>query len=185
MSRPMETHDPTLRELLWKSALTHTLTYMVVGSIAAAVLDYDTWFSASQLRCFMRPTSSVAVMAGPLFQPLRGVLFGGVIYLLRDAVLGRRDGWLRLWLLLVVIGIVDTFGPTPGSIEGLIYTSLPLADQLRGLPEVLLQSLLLSFIVAHWAGRREPAWARWALSIVFALALALPMLGLLLRRLPA
>ena len=78
----------------------------------------------------MRSPDDPLVMAGPLFQPVRGLLFGAVFYLLRDQYFGKRYGWLTMWVILVVIGMVSTFGPAPGSIEGLIYTTLPLSMQL-------------------------------------------------------
>ena len=89
-------------------------------------------------------------MAGPLFQPIRGILFGIVFYLLRESFFGKKNGWLVMWVVLVIVGIFNTFGPTPGSVEGLIYTIFPLSVHLRGLPEVLLQSFFLSLILYYW-----------------------------------
>jgi hypothetical protein len=119
-------------------------------------------------------------MAGPLFQPVRGLLFGVVFYLLREPLFGRRRGWLVLWVTLVVLGILGTFGPTPGSLEGLVYTVLPPWLHLRGLPEVLLQSLFLSLLVSYWVNHPDKRWLDRVLGTAFVLALLLPSLGLML-----
>jgi hypothetical protein len=82
-----------------------------------------------------------------------------------------------MWLLLVVVGIFSTFGPSPGSIEGMIYTTLPLGFQLIGLPEVILQSLLLSVILCYWVKHPEKKWLNWALGALFLLVLLFAGLG--------
>jgi len=118
-------------------------------------------------------------MAGPLFQPIRGILFGLVFYLLRDAFFGGKNGWLTMWIVLVVVGIFSTFGPSPGSVEGLVYTTVPVSRQLVGLIEVLVQSLLLSFVLFYWVNHPEKRWLTWVLVVGFILVLVLPALGLL------
>ena len=122
------------------------------------------------------------VMAGPLFQPIRGVLFGGLLYVLRDAFFRRRWGWLRLWMVLVGIGILGTPGPTAGSLEGMIYTRIPVWVQLRGLPEVLLQTLAFSWLLCHWVDHPEKRRLSWCLGVAFVVVCLLPVVGLLARR---
>lgn len=162
-----------------KAAVTHTVTYFVMGLLASTLFDYAGLFAQPGLGAYMRTIDDRWVMAGPLFQPIRGALFGLVIYLLRQPTLQVRRGWLTLWVVLVALGILNTFGPTPGSIEGLIYTTLPISTHLRGLPEVLIQSLLLAVILSIWVNAPRP-WLTWTLGIACAVMLALPALGLLL-----
>lgn len=174
----MDPKQIKLGEVALKAAIVHSVTYMVMGLLASTVFDYADLFATSGLGDYMRPVTDRWVMAGPLFQPLRGALFGLVVYVLRQPVLGSRRGWLTLWFVLVALGIAGTFGPAPGSFEGLIYTVLPLWTHLRGLPEVLLQSLLFALLLHVWvtAPRR---WLTWTLSTTCAILLALPVLGLL------
>jgi hypothetical protein len=127
----------------------------------------------------MRPIDDPWVMAGPLFQPIRGILFGIVFYLLREVFFGRRNGWLLMWLMLVIVGILAVFGPTPGSLEGMIYTRLRWVDHLFGLPEVVLQALLLAVILFHWVNHPEKRWLTWVLGAAFVLCVTFPVLGLL------
>ena len=130
----------------------------------------------------MRPTDDLLVTAGPLFQPIRGVLFGLVFYLLRDVLFGKRNGWLIMWAVLVVVGIFSTFGPSPGSVEGLIYTTVPIGGHLFGLIEVLVQSLLLSFVMFYWVNHPDKRWITWVSVVIFVIAMLLPILGLLVNQ---
>jgi hypothetical protein len=107
---------PTLLEAVVKTAVTHSVTYVIIGLLASTVLDYTHFFAESSLALMMRPTSDAWVMGGPLFQPVRGILFGFVFYLLREPVFGKH-GWLVMWTVLLVGGIIGTFGPAPGSLE--------------------------------------------------------------------
>ena len=84
-----------------------------------------------------------------------------------------------MWLTLVVLGIIGTFGPTPGSLEGMLFTIFPLWVHLRGLPEVLLQSLFLSLLLFYWVNHPEKRWLNWVLGITFFILMLFPILGLL------
>jgi hypothetical protein len=113
---------------------------------------------------------------------VRGLLFGAVFYLLRGAVFAP-NGWWVLWIVLVVLGIVGTFAPAPGSIEGWIYLKpSPSGPLWGGLAEVLAQSLLLSFGTFLWVTRGGPGWLTWVLGALFALVCLMPLAGLLARR---
>jgi hypothetical protein len=173
---------PTLRAVVVKAIVVHTLTYFVFGLLALLVFDYARLFAETELVHLMRPTTDPVVRAGPLFQPIRGGLFGVLLYALRDAFFGRRRGWLRLWLALVVVGVLGTPGPAPGSLEGMIYTRIPLGVQLRGLPEVLLQTATYSWLLCHWVNHPERRWLSWCLGSAFVVAMLLPAVGLLAGR---
>ena len=171
--------EPSTGAIVVKTAITHTVTYLVMGLLAYTLLDYKRLYVKTELRHLMRPTTDALVMAGPLFQPLRGLIFGVVFVIIRRSWLGQPRGWARLWVVLVGLGILSPFGPSPGSIEGAVYTTLPLRLHAIGLPEVLVQALLLSVGVWYWVSHPEKRWLRWTMGVVFALALALPALGLL------
>ena len=175
----MTNEKPGFLGILLKSAVVHTVTYIVAGLLALIFMDYATRYADPQVALYMRQTDDPLVMAGPLFQPIRGILFGLVFYLLRDTLFGRRNGWLVMWVMLVVVGILSTFGPSPGSIEGMIYTVWPLTDHLFGAPEVYVQSLLLSLIVTYWVDHPQSRWLSWVMGVLFALMMLFPLLGLL------
>ncbi len=175
----MENKRPGFGAIAAKTIVTHTVTYMLMGLLASTLFDYRALFAESDLRFMMRPVDTPLVMAGPLFQPLRGLLFALVFYLLRELLFRRRRGWLVMWTILVVVGILSTFGPAPGSIEGVLYTIFPIGLHLTGLPEVILQALLLSVILCYWVDHPKKRWLSWVMGVVFVLFLAMPVLGLL------
>lgn len=179
----MNWYMPAAREIVVKAVVTHTVTYFFVGLVAFFLLDYPTLMTDTSLRLSMRPATDPMVMAGPLLQPIRGLLFGLVFYILREPFFGRKNGWLGTWVVLVTLGIIGTFGAPPGSLEGVIYTVLPLSLHLKLLPEVLVQAFFLSWLVFHWVRHRH-RWLNWVMGIAFAVVLLLPALGLMvtLRR---
>lgn len=168
--------------LAMTTIVVHTVTYVVVGMLALWLLDYAEFFAQPDMVGIMRPTTDPLVMAGPLFQPIRGLVFALAVYPLREIVFARPRGWLVLWGLLVAIGIVSTFGPAPGSIEGLIYTVISVPHQLRGLVEVIVQALLLAFGVGYLVNHPEKRWLHRLMLAAFAVAMLLPLAGLLAGR---
>jgi hypothetical protein len=169
---------PTARDIVVRTIVTHTVTYFAVGVAALVLLDYPTLIAETALGLSVRPLSHPMVMAGPLLQPVRGLLFGLVFYMLREPFFARKKGWLAMWMVLAALGILGTFGAPPGSLEGVIYTVLPLSLHLKLLPEVLVQSLLLALVLFHWVNHRGVKWLNWVMGAAFVVVLLLPTLGL-------
>ncbi len=178
----MEKSRATFLTTTLKTVVVHTVTYFAVGVIAFTLFNYPARFAQPGVSSLMRQTDDPIVMAGPLFQPIRGLLFGAVFYLLRDIYIARKRGWLTMWAVLVVLGIFSTFGPSPGSIEGLIYTILPVEGQLFGLVEILMQSFFLSTVTHYWMNHPEKRWVTWGLVGAFFILLLMTGLGLFLGR---
>ncbi len=178
----MEESRPSLIEVAVKTVAVHTITYFAFGLLALLFVGYGSLYAETSLTLLMRQTNSPLVMAGPLFQPIRGLLFAIVFYLLRDVLFKKQRGWLIMWIVLVVVGVIDTFGPAPGSIEGFIYTIIPIGVQLKGLPEVVLQTLVLSAVLVYWVNHPATKWLSWIIGILFIIAMLLPVLGLLARQ---
>lgn len=177
----MTASQPTFWGLTLKTIVVHTLTYFLVGLVAFTVLDYTTLFAEPGMATTMRQTSDPIVALGPALQPIRGVLFALVFYPLRDILFGRRRGWLIIWLMLVSLGILSTFAAAPGSVEGLIYTTIPARDQFSGgFLEVLTQSFLLSVLLYYWVTHPEKRWLTWLLGILFVLVVAMSIMGFLM-----
>ncbi len=176
----MENPQPRFVGLAAKTIVSHTLTYFLMGVLASQFLNYAALMARpdSGMRHFDDPW----VMAGPLFQPLRGLVFALVFYPLRRCLFGRKNGWLLMSWILIALGILATFGPASGSIEGMIYTPVPIRDQLRGWLEVVPQAVLLSALLCYWVNHAEKKWLNWLLGILFAIAMAMPVLGLLMPK---
>ncbi|HMD77823.1 MAG TPA: hypothetical protein VKG86_10665 [Terracidiphilus sp.] len=170
--------QPSFVSLAVKTAVCHTITYFIMGALAYHFLNYAELMARP---CSgMRPITDPLVRAGVLFQPLRGVLFALVFYPLRERLFGVKNGWLLMGWMLFALGILGTFAAPPGSMEGLIYTTVPLADQFRGYLEIVTQALLLSALLCYWVNHTGKKWLNWSLSVVFCLGIALSTMALLM-----
>lgn len=175
----MSNGDPRFSRLAIITIVVHTVTYFVVGVLAFWLFDYGELYARPDVAGLMRQTTDPLVMVGPVFQPLRGFVFALAIYPVREIIFSRPSGWLVLWGLFVALGIVSTFGPSPGSIEGLIYTVISVPHQLLGLVEVVIQAGLLAFGVVYGVNHPEKRWVNRIVLVVFALVILLPLVGLL------
>lgn len=182
MTEELQARPLSFRALTIKTIVVHTITYFVAGLLAYTLGGYEKTFSEPPLSYFMRPTTDRLVMAGPLFQPIRGIIFASALYPLRSVLFGDRRGWLILWWLLLALGVLSTFGPSPGSVEGIIYTTIPPLKQILGLWEVLLQSLLFAAILFYWVNHPAKRWLNWTLGVAFSVVIILPLLGLLVGK---
>lgn len=160
-----------------RTIVAHTLTYVFMGGIASHFFDYAAAYS--QPGSGMHYFSSAWILAGPMLQPIRGLIFASVFYLFRERLFGRKNGWLTMAWMLVALGILSTFAPASGSIEGMIYTTTPLRAQLRGWLEVVPQALLFAALLSYWVNHPQKKWLNWVLGILFFLAMTLFALGLL------
>jgi hypothetical protein len=145
-------------QFVWRVAATHTVTYFAAGLVFSGLFNYTILFDEGALSIYMRPTSSEWVAAGPALNVFRGILFGAVLWTYRDLFVVGAGAWLRLWLIFVTFAIFGTAAAAPGSIEGVIYTTLPLEIHLKGLPEVLIQTLLFSWMLTRWLHKPEKSW---------------------------
>lgn len=134
----------------WRITALHVITYFLVGIIAMNLFNYEQIFSSGNLASFMKPIDSPWVALGPGLQLFRGLLFALVLWPFKSIFLDENNGWLKLWGLFIGLSILSTFGPALGSIDGIIYTTIPIKHQLLFLPELLVQSLLLSFLISYW-----------------------------------
>jgi hypothetical protein len=165
--------------IAYKTTLIHTVTYFVIGILSFLFFDYSLKYADPVVALTLRQTEHPLVTAGPLFQVLRGCLFGIAFYTLKDWLFPRQRGWLALWLILVIVGIISPFSAAPGSIEGVIYSTLPFWFHLMSLPELVIQSLLLAFLTHYWVNHFEKRWLSILMTILF-VAIVLPVfLGVL------
>ena len=158
---PPESVDPTFITFWLRTTACHMLTYFVVGVFAFFLMDYRSFFLTPGLKELMRPIESAWIAAGPAFQFIRGFVLAAVLYPIRGVFLDSPSGWWKLALLLIGLCVLSTSGPSPGSIEGLFYTRLSLAQHLRGLPEVFVQNVAFAWLLVTWNRQPNPSWDIW------------------------
>jgi len=176
----MDNPQPRFVSLAAKTMVCHTITYVIMGVLAAYFLNYAALMAGPDSG--MRPMTDPLVIAGPLFQPLRGMVFALVFYPLRECLFSKKNGWLVMAWMLIALGILGTFGPAGGSMEGMIYTPVPILSQLRGWLEIVPQAVLLSALLCYWVNHPEKKWLNWLLGILFFILMAMSVLGLLMRK---
>jgi len=154
----MENSNLKFGTFFWRITSSHMITYFIMGIIAAAVLNYKVSFETPPLSYLMKPIDSSWVALGPALQVFRGFIFSVALWFFKDNFLYKKYGWLKLWGLIVGLCILSTAAAASGSIEGFIYTKIPVASQLKGYFEVLPQTLLFSLLVFYWYRKPKKLW---------------------------
>jgi len=166
---------------LGRVTILHFLTYFIVGFLFYFTgLNAVVYFENNPdpiVAGFLRPTSSLWILAGPLFNLIRGAIFGLALFPFRRVFLERKWGWVYLWGLFLALAIFAPSGPSPGSVEGFVYTELPVLFHLIALPEILLQTLVFSWLVVTWEHRKDKRFTI-ALVAVFVVTLTFSILAL-------
>jgi hypothetical protein len=171
--------QPSFWSILYQTIISHTVTYFTTGIVASILFGYATRMIRPDVAPIIRKITDPILMAGPLFQPFRAALLAIVFYLLRDVLFSNRKGWLIMWCMLVVIGILTPFSASWGGIEGMIFFNLPIWDHIVGWPEVFVQTLLLSVILTYWVDHPKSKRLHTILLTGFILTMLLPIIALL------
>jgi hypothetical protein len=175
----MQEPQPRFLPLVAKTVVCHTVTYFLMGALAAHFLHYEQIFN--QPNSGYRQFTDPLVMLGAPLQIFRGILFASIFWLFREQLFGRPGGWLRMAWMLIGIGILGTFAAPAGSFEGFIFTTAPISGQMLGYLEIVPQALLLSVLLCSWVNRPRK-WLSWTLGALYCFCIALPIAGLLAPR---
>lgn len=138
-------------------SLIHSLTYLVVGLASFILFDYSQILQETDLYAqLFRPTDSPIVQAGVLIQLLRGVILAIPFYLYYPYLKTIEKGWLHIWLTLFILTSIGAVITGPGSIEGMIYTTLSFSEHIgSGYVEVILQTGSFAYLFWIWMKREE------------------------------
>jgi len=130
-----------------KVVIAHVFTYILCGVIASNLFNYFNWIHEQNN---WRSIDSIVMQLAPVFQIVRGVLYGFVLLILKDKIIYTKFGILKLFIIMIIIGIFNTPAPSPGSIEKFIYLApdnKPLRIQIGGMSEIIIQNFLFCIIV--------------------------------------
>lgn len=175
----MTNPQPSFWAILYRTVISHTVTYFVTGIGASILLGYATRMIRPDVAPIIRNITDPILMASPLFQPVRAALLAIVFYLLRDTLFDHRNGLLIMWCMLVIIGILAPFSASWGGIEGMIFFNFPIWDHILGWPEVFAQTLVLSVILTYWVDHPKSKRLHVILLVGFILTILLPIVALL------
>ena len=133
----------------WRITAAHTIAYFCAGLFALLVMDYKSWFSDGAISSFMLPTDTPIVALGPALQIIRGIIMALALLPLRKVFTDEKFGFLKLGGVVLGLSLFSTFAAAMGSLDGFIYTNVPIIEQIMGYPEAFLWTAL--FIGILWA----------------------------------
>ena len=130
----------------------HVIIYWAFALIAMP-LTMDYIDDIVELMGF-KPLDEINMVGVFIGQIVRGLLLALVIWWIKDSVIGKKLGWLKLWAILIILGIFNTYSPAQGSIQGMIYLKpiegIPTSMSI-GFLELLAQPLVFSIVVCtNW-----------------------------------
>ncbi|MBN2444008.1 MAG: hypothetical protein JXJ04_21780 [Spirochaetales bacterium] len=171
---------PSIKEILnftLRVVVIHSVTYLLCGLLLHQIFDYASIFTIDVIKNYMRPVSDPVAMAGPFLQPIRGLLFALGLWIIKPVWISKKQGWLVIWGVIFIFGILNTPAAAPSSIEGYIYSRFPLWYHLMGYVEVGIQTLLFSillFITQQAKEQNKSIFTRFPLAgeVVRAIALS-------------
>ena len=143
----------------FKVVIAHTVTYMLCGMFFYKVNNYKEELidkNKGLNGAKWRNQSDKVYKLVPVFQLLRGALLGIVLLIIKDAVYDTSFGFLKLFVVLFITGLINVYQPAPDSIEGYIYIEpekgLTAKDMIGGNVEIATQIMLFSIIVTtNWS----------------------------------
>ncbi len=161
----------------WRVTMAHMAAYLVAGTVAQLLFDYEGLLSSDALAPLMRPFDLVMVALGPALQAVNGLAIAVILWPVRRVVLGP-GGFQALFLLVAGFSLFAPQAPAPGSFAGWIYTKVPLSAHLSGLPECLGYSALFAGGVVAWHRHPGRGW-NLAAGVVLVLVALMSTLGAL------
>ena len=139
---------PQLLPYLGRFTLLFLSTYYVIGLpfLAFQAALPESGRIALDFYETFRPFSLMAV-AG---QMLRGLAFALVFYPFYNILFKSSHGRLIMFGAMWGVAIFGSVEPQPGSIEGIIYTTIPFTEHLYALAAIALQMLLFVWLFIKW-----------------------------------
>ena len=138
-------------KFILKITFAHVVTYILCGIIFMNINNYSEWIDTQNN---WRDASSIIYQLSFVFQILRGILYAIIILIIKDIIIGTKFGILKLFVIMIILGIINTPGTGPMSIEEFIYmvpSDEPLNVRIGGLIEIITQNLLFCIIVCtNW-----------------------------------
>ena len=173
----MKNQNSSFLTFFWRITASHMITYSIMGILASSLLNYEEIFDGSGI---YRAMDSPWIPAGPVLQVVRGLVFAMALWYFRPCFLGVKNGWLKLWGLLVGLAILSTAAAPSGSIEGYIYTTLPVQDHLKGYLEVVPQTGFFALILCKWYDHPK-AWINILMIVLVSLMSLMSIMGVLVN----
>lgn len=174
----MENQKKERLAFIWEITAAHVIAYFFAGIFALFVIDYKAWFSEGAISTFMLPTDTPIVALGPALQVIRGLIMGLVLLPFRKVITESEYGFFKLWLLIIGLSLLSTFSAAMGSLDGFIYTNVPIFEQILGYPEAVLWCSLF-VVIFKGLFKSKKRWIHVTAGVVCFLILFMSIMGYL------
>lgn len=140
--------QPQILPYLGRFTLLHLLTYILIGFLFN--IFQNTLPESGRIALdYYEPFRPIGIMA-MIGQVLRGLAFALVFYPFYNVLFENRRGRLILFGAMWGVALFGSVEPQPGSIEGIIYTTISFTEHLSVLIAVALQMLLFVWLFFKW-----------------------------------
>ena len=127
-----------------KFILKITLIYFIV-SIFCAFIFSKSYYSIFELNNMTKITYTELLEI--LKEILKGIIYGGILFLIKDSYTNKSYGFIRLFLIIMILGLINIKAFSLYTLDN-FYKSIPIAFKLKGIFEVGVQTFIFSFLVA-------------------------------------
>ncbi|MDO4535067.1 MAG: hypothetical protein Q4B63_04560 [Clostridium perfringens] len=127
-----------------KFILKITMIYFIV-SIFCAYIFSKSYYDIFQLNDITRITYNEFLEV--LKEILKGIIYGGVLFLIKDSYIDKNYGFIRLFLIIMILGLINIKAFSLYTLDN-FYKSVPIGFKLKGVFEVAVQTIIFSFLVA-------------------------------------
>lgn len=135
--------------------LVYVMTYIFIGVIFMNLQDYASAFITLEKFSSLRSLDSTIVRLAPVFQIFRASFFAFILYPFYNIIIKSEYAWVKLFFIIWGFSLIGSVAPIPGSIEGMIYTKMSLAEHLIRIPEVTVQIFVFCWFFVKWENRTE------------------------------
>jgi hypothetical protein len=125
----------------------HIFTYILSAITFTIIFDYNELYRTGITAYYMKDYGSVNIIAGPFIQLFRGILYGVVLLVTKNSFINEKYSWLKLWIVMLILGLLNPLTISPGSVMGMVYTQLSLEFHMKTAIEAATQSLLFAAMV--------------------------------------
>jgi hypothetical protein len=140
--------QPQILPYLGRFTMLHLLTYILIGFLFN--IFQNTLLESGRIALdYYEPFRPIGIMT-MIGQILRGLTFALVFYPFYNVLFENRRGRLILFGAMWGVALFGSVEPQPGSIEGIIYTTISFTEHLSVLIAVALQMLLFVWLFFKW-----------------------------------
>lgn len=147
----MKEPDRSLWGYVGRFTVAHVIIYTLMATVFLIVQNTLPTSTQVALETFTpyRPVGLFATSG----EVIRSVILALVLYPFYETIVRAERGWLVLFAALWGVALVGSVQPMPGSIEGVIYTEIPVLGHIVVLVAGAIEVFAFSWLFLWWERR--------------------------------